>query len=142
MKMTMIGCKMKSLIIYDGNCNLCTTFVRLLESIDRGERFCYLPMQKTETLAQLGIPSSEMEKGVILLEKQDKYQGMAAIERIGQLLPNFDRFVGLYNSIPGVKPLSNSGYEWVKDHRYQLFGQCQTYDSIYPFCDQSCPTPP
>ncbi len=132
---------MKSTIIYDGNCNLCTTFVKLLEKIDRGERFCYLPMQQVETLLHLGIHPTEMEQGVILLTDKTKYQGMKAIERIGELLPGFDRLVSVYNQIPGVKPLSYSGYAWVKDHRYQLFGQCQTYESIYPFCDKSCPTP-
>lgn len=132
---------MKSTIIYDGNCNLCTTFVKLLETIDRGERFCYLPMQQVETLLHLGIAPAEMEQGVILLTDKTKYQGMKAIEQIGELLPGFDRLVTIYNQIPGVKPLSYSSYAWVKDHRYQLFGQCQTYESIYPFCDTSCPTP-
>ncbi len=133
---------MKSIIIYDGNCNLCTTFVRLLETIDRGTRFCYVPMQNTGTLLNLGVDPIEMEKGIILLEDKTKYQGIAAIERIAETLPGFDRLVNLYNQIPGVKPLGSLSYEWVKDNRYQLFGQCQTYESIYPFCETSCPTPP
>ncbi len=130
---------MTNLIIYDGNCNLCTTFVQLLENTDRGKTFVFLPMQQTETLAQLGIHPAEMEKGVMLLEGGNKYQGMVAIERIGELLSGFQQLVQLYNQIPGVKPLGKAGYEWVKDHRYQLFGQRQTYQSVYPFCDQSCP---
>ena len=40
---------MKYFVIYDGNCNLCTTLVQLLEQLDKGERFKYIPMQKLAT---------------------------------------------------------------------------------------------
>ncbi len=32
-------------VIYDGNCNFCVSLVQLLESIDRGQQFEYIPMQ-------------------------------------------------------------------------------------------------
>ncbi|MCS6959344.1 MAG: DUF393 domain-containing protein [Pseudanabaenaceae cyanobacterium SKYGB_i_bin29] len=133
-----------NIVIYDGNCNLCTTFVKLMETIDRGRLFRYVPMQKEELLQELGVNPEEMAQGVILLEGWQektgrKYQGMAAIERIGELLPGFPLLVQLYNQIPGVKPLVTSGYAWVRDHRYQLFGQCPIYESQYPFC-RPCPT--
>jgi predicted DCC family thiol-disulfide oxidoreductase YuxK len=42
-------------VIYDGNCNLCVSLVQLLESLDRGEQFQYVPMQNDQTLARYGI---------------------------------------------------------------------------------------
>ncbi len=39
-------------IIYDGDCNLCVTLVQLLEQIDAGKEFSYVPMQDTQTLVQ------------------------------------------------------------------------------------------
>ncbi len=112
-----------------------------MEQVDGGKLFRYVPLQREEVLHSLGIDPAEMAEGVILLEggeklskQEGKYQGMAAIERIGQLLPGFPHLVQLYHQIPGVKPLVTSGYAWVRDHRYQLFGQCPTYESQYPFC--------
>lgn len=123
-----------NIVIYDGNCNLCTTFVKLMEQVEGGKLFRYVPLQREEALRSLGIDPLEMAQGVVLLEGEGKYQGMAAIERISQLLPGFSFLVELYHQIPGVKALVTSGYAWVRDHRYQLFGQCPTYESQYPFC--------
>jgi len=42
-------------VIYDGNCNLCTTLVQLLERLDQGTQFQYIPMQDQQALSQFGI---------------------------------------------------------------------------------------
>ncbi|NEQ81993.1 MAG: DUF393 domain-containing protein, partial [Moorea sp. SIO2I5] len=35
-------------VIYDGDCNLCVTLVQLLENLDQGKLFNYIPMQDKE----------------------------------------------------------------------------------------------
>lgn len=65
-------------VIYDGNCNLCVTLVQLLESIDKGNLFQYVPMQEEQTLANWGITSQNCEQGMILINinvPEQRWQG-------------------------------------------------------------------
>ncbi len=125
---------MKKQVIYDGNCNLCVNLVQVLEKIDRGTRFEYAPMQDQNILQQLGITDCEM--GMILIDPnppQTQWQGSAAAEEIGRLLPLGNAFVTAYRFIPGLKWCGDRGYAQIRDHRYQLFGKRkQTYHSEFP----------
>jgi predicted DCC family thiol-disulfide oxidoreductase YuxK len=125
-------------VIYDGNCNLCVTLVQLLENLDRGEKFQYIPMQAEETLANLGITAQDCELGMILVDAnspQQRWQGTAAAEEIGRLLPMGDVFVNAYRAMPGVKWVGDRVYEQVRDNRYTLFGKrSNTYQPLYPAC--------
>ena len=130
-------------VIYDGNCNLCVSLVRLLESLDRGNQFQYLPMQDEATLARYNITAADCEAGMILLDLQAldrRWQGSAAAEEIGRLLPLGDVFVQAYRALPGVKQAGDQVYAFVRDNRYELFGKRSSrYDSGYPLCtDQRC----
>ncbi len=51
-------------VIYDGNCNLCVTLVQLLENIDQGQQFEYIPMQDLEKLNQFRITAQDCEMGM------------------------------------------------------------------------------
>jgi len=125
-------------VIYDGNCNLCVTLVQLLERLDRGSQFQYLPMQDEESLARLGISASDCEQGMILLNSEEpgqRWQGSNAAEEIGRLLPAGRLFVETYRALPGLKWTGDRLYAQVRDHRYLLFGKRNgTYQSTYPVC--------
>lgn len=122
-------------IIYDGNCNLCVNSVKLLEKIDRGERFFYIPMQDQPTLSHFSITPEDCELGMILIDANDstrRWQGSAAAEEIGRLLPSSKPFVEAYRALPGIKWVGDRIYEQVRDHRYTLFGKRSTlYQSDY-----------
>ncbi|PIG91270.1 DCC1-like thiol-disulfide oxidoreductase family protein [Gloeocapsopsis sp. IPPAS B-1203] len=125
-------------VIYDGNCNLCVTFVQLLEGFDKGQMFRYIPMQDQVMLAPWGITPQDCELGVILLDAdapERRWQGTAAIEEIGRVLPMGNLFVEAYRGLPGVKWVGDRIYDQVRDHRYTLFGKRQnTYNS--PYCSE------
>ncbi len=127
-------------VIYDGNCNLCVTLVKWLEQIDRGSRFRYVPMQDQKMLDRWQITSQDCELGMILIDAdapERRWQGSAAAEEIGRLLPIGAGFVELYRSLPGVKWTGDRLYEQVRDNRYTLFGQRDTtYHSNYPLCHE------
>jgi predicted DCC family thiol-disulfide oxidoreductase YuxK len=129
---------MSYLVIYDGLCNLCSNGVKLLEQLDRGQRFCYAPMQDTSTLAQWGIQPTDVELGMILIDLEhpdQKWQGSAAAEQIAALLPSGELWLALYRGIPGLKLLGDRSYEQIRDHRYEWFGRRDTlYPSAYPAC--------
>ncbi|NJL87198.1 MAG: DUF393 domain-containing protein [Leptolyngbyaceae cyanobacterium SM1_1_3] len=128
-------------VIYDGNCNLCANLVQLLEKLDQGERFCYLPMQDTDALQQYQITPDDCEMGMILLEAsspQRRWQGSEAAEEIGRLLPMGAVFVEAYRALPGLKWSGDRAYEQIRDRRYELFGKRdRTYKSAYPVCSES-----
>jgi len=126
-------------VIYDGRCNLCVNLVRVLESLDQGMRFCYAPMQAEETLAALGVTPADCELGMILIDAaspDQRWQGSAAAEEIGRILPMGAVFVEAYRRMPGVKPTGDRLYEQVRDNRYQWFGKRdRLYESAYPLCE-------
>jgi predicted DCC family thiol-disulfide oxidoreductase YuxK len=131
-------------VIYDSHCNLCTNLVRWLEAVDRGQRFQYLPMQNQAGLAQYGIAPADCEAGMILVDQQNptrRWQGSNAAEEIGRLLPMGQLLVDAYRALPGAKQAGDQLYGYVRDHRYELFGQrAQPYQSAYPLCDTGhCP---
>ncbi|MCP6762300.1 MAG: DCC1-like thiol-disulfide oxidoreductase family protein [Fischerella sp. CENA71] len=122
-------------IIYDGNCNLCVTWVQLLENLDKGNLFRYIPMQDQQTLQEFGITPQDCELGVILINAnapEQRWQGSAAAEEIGRILPFGSVFVDAYRALPGVKWTGDRIYEQVRDNRYTLFGKrSSTYHSVY-----------
>lgn len=126
-------------VIYDGNCNLCVTLVRLLEQLDQGQRFTYVPMQDEAVLAQWHITPQDCEQGMILLDSANparRWQGSDAAEEIGNLLPVGNPFVQAYRSLPGLKSTGDSIYAFIRDNRYTLFGKRdRLYNSAYPACD-------
>lgn len=122
-------------VIYDGNCNLCTTLVQLLENLDQGQQFRYISMQDESSLQQWEITPQDCEMGMILIDAdapQQRWQGSAAAEEIGRLLPMGEVFVNAYRSLPGLKWIGDRTYEQIRDNRYTLFGKRQTtYKSAY-----------
>ncbi|MEZ2303583.1 MAG: thiol-disulfide oxidoreductase DCC family protein [Microcoleus sp.] len=139
---------MKYHVIYDGNCNLCVTLVQLLENLDRGQRFEYIPMQDLQELEHFGITSGDCEMGMILIDSdtpQRRWQGSDAAEEIGRILPGGEVFVAAYRAMPGMKWMGDRVYEQVRDNRYTLFGKrSTTYKSVYAIgcraidnCDRS-----
>jgi predicted DCC family thiol-disulfide oxidoreductase YuxK len=133
-------------VIYDGNCNLCVNLVKLLEQLDQGRQFCYAPMQDQAVLDSFGIAPQTCELGLILLRADNpaqRWQGSAAAEEIGRLLPAGESFVNAYRAIPGLKGLGDRFYEQIRDNRYQLFGKRDAvYQPTYPICpDGACSNP-
>jgi predicted DCC family thiol-disulfide oxidoreductase YuxK len=114
--------------------------VKLLETLDRGQRFTYTPMQDQVTLDRFNITTADCERGMILIDANEtsrRWQGSEAAEEIGQLLPMGALFVNAYRSLPGLKQVGDRVYEQVRDNRYAWFGQrTTTYQSAYSHCDE------
>ncbi|MGB3789954.1 MAG: DCC1-like thiol-disulfide oxidoreductase family protein [Phormidesmis sp.] len=133
-------------VIYDGNCNLCVTLVQLLEKLDKGQQFSYVPMQEEKTLARFDVTAADCEMGMILISLAEgestgqRWQGSEAAEEIGRLLPMGEVFVNAYRALPGMKLGGDRTYEFVRDNRYKLFGKRDTtYASDYAACtEESC----
>jgi predicted DCC family thiol-disulfide oxidoreductase YuxK len=123
-------------VIYDGNCNLCVSLVQVLEKLDKGTLFDYVPMQDLETLQSFNITSQDCEMGMILIDAANlnrQWQGSDAAEEIGRLLPLGNSFVTAYRAMPGMKWIGDRAYVQIRDRRYALFGKrSSTYYSAFP----------
>jgi len=110
--------------------------VQVLENIDQGQLFEYIPMQDLATLNQFSITAEDCEMGMILINAnapECRWQGSDAAEEIGRLLPAGNVFVGAYRSLPGAKWMGDRFYEQIRDNRYTIFGKrSTTYHSPYP----------
>jgi predicted DCC family thiol-disulfide oxidoreductase YuxK len=135
-------------VIYDGNCNLCVSLVQLLEKLDKGTRFHYVPMQDLETLQSFSITDQDCKMGMILIDNANptrQWQGSDAAEQIGRLLPFSNSFIAAYRAMPGLKWIGDRAYAQIRDNRYTLFGKrSNIYHSAYPIgcksgesCDRS-----
>ena len=124
---------MKYQIIYDGKCNLCTTFAQLLKQFDRDQTFAYIPMQDEASLANYGVMPTDCEAGMILIDTEQparRWQGSEAAEEIARLLPLGEPFIAAYRAIPGMKWLGDRSYEQIRDHRYEWFGKRENSEPI------------
>lgn len=113
-------------VIYDGNCNLCSTGVQVLKNLDSEQRFDYIPMQDEGAIAEFEITPASCEEGMYLIDADNpsrRWQGSDAVEEITRLLPMGDTFISLYRNLPGAKWLGDRVYEQIRDHRYQWFGR-------------------
>lgn len=126
------------IVIYDGNCNLCTTLVQALERLDNGRTFQYVPMQAEVTLQQWNVTAADCELGMILIDGADshrRWQGSNAAEEIGRRFPAGAAAVAIYRGIPGAKWLGDRVYEQIRDNRYTWFGRrSRTYHSPRTAC--------
>jgi predicted DCC family thiol-disulfide oxidoreductase YuxK len=115
-------------VIYDGNCNLCANWVRLLVQIDRADQFTYLPMQHPQ-LDRWGVSPADCQQGMILLDptRRQRWQGSQAAEEIARLLPGGAVLIAAYRALPGLKGLGDRAYLQIRDNRYDWFGQRSTY---------------
>ncbi|NEQ52792.1 MAG: DUF393 domain-containing protein [Leptolyngbya sp. SIO3F4] len=125
-------------VIYDGDCNLCTTLVQWLEWLDRGQRFHYGSMQDSEVLEQFNVNKADCELGMLLIDETHpirRWQGSDAAEEIGALLPAGALFIAAYRGLPGLKRSGDRFYAFIRDNRYRLFGRrASTYESPYGVC--------
>jgi predicted DCC family thiol-disulfide oxidoreductase YuxK len=96
-------------------------------------------MQDQQTLKRFNITPADCELGMILInatQPTQRWQGSAAAEEIGRLLPAGKVFVEAYRALPGVKWVGDRLYEQVRDNRYTLFGKRSTlYQSNYASCE-------
>jgi predicted DCC family thiol-disulfide oxidoreductase YuxK len=113
-------------VIYDGDCNLCVTFIKLLGQFDSEQQFDAVPMQDQAALQRFGMTEQDCQMGIILIEAkipENRWQGTVAVEEIVRLLPMGKVFIEVYRFLPGGKWIGDRTYEQIRDNRYTLFGK-------------------
>ena len=116
----------RDLIVFDGECVLCSGFFRFITRVDRTQRFHYAHAQSPFGQAlytALGLPNDDFETNLIIVDgvvhtHLDSFA--AAMRAIGWPW----RALGVIRLLP--RPLKTFLYARIARNRYALFGRYDT----------------
>jgi len=124
----------RSIILFDGVCNVCNTFVQFVYARDKKKRFYYQAAQSKkgrEIFTERGIPPT-LDTIVLIDEEEDKYYTKSSA--IFMILYHLqDPWSYLYYLIYLPRHLRDFGYSSFAAVRYVLFGkkdECGFYPGL------------
>ena len=108
----------KPLMIYDGDCNFCTLWIRRWQQMT-GDAVDYLPSQDASVAAQFPeIPSDRFQTAVQLIEPDGTvYSGAEAVFRTLAKNPNWRWALRTYENAPIIARITEFAYGFVAGHR-------------------------
>lgn len=118
------------MLIFDGNCGMCTRARNGLLRLNRTGRLRTEPMQKPGTSQRVGVPAERLPESSWWLDSSGAvFAGAEAMNAalstaIGTSLP-----LRVYR-VPGIGPIQERIYRWVAAHRYRFRG-------VTPLCESA-----
>ena len=116
----------RDLVVFDGECVLCSWFFRYMWRFDRKARFAYALAQSDvggQLYATLGLPTDEFETYLVIVDGQI-YQKLDAFAAAMQALGGWHRILGLVRFMP--RWIKDPIYMTVARNRYRIFGRRDT----------------
>ena len=115
-----------SILIFDGECNLCNNWVNLVIRFDKKQRFkfCTLQSQIGRKLIGKQFSLDTFPETVLLLENGKLYTHSTAALNIVQHLAFPVSLLAVFKIIP-VK-MRDGMYNWIARNRYKWFGKRQS----------------
>ena len=129
---TIMGPKLRPVLLYDGECGLCNWAVRRLLRADRTGCLHFAPLQSgpaQEYLRAQGLPGADFASLVFVPDWSDPARGTyrlrtdGALEACAVVGGGLWRMVGWTRFIPAA--LRDIAYKLMARSRYALFGQYQ-----------------
>jgi len=116
--------KDKKIILFDGVCNLCDSFVQFIIKRDKEDIFRFVPLQSELGLSIIkhaGIDTTKIDS-IILYEPGIAYyyKAQAAI-KIAKYLGGIYSLLKIFTVLPNG--ISNSVYDYVARNRYKWYGK-------------------
>lgn len=111
------------LIVFDGDCVLCSRSMRMILRLDRYKRFHLTPAQSDlgqKLYSHLGLPTDRFET-YLLIADGSIHQRTAALIEITKRLGWPWKAGAILMIIP--RPIRDGLYNFVARHRYRLFGR-------------------
>jgi predicted DCC family thiol-disulfide oxidoreductase YuxK len=116
----------KSIILFDGVCNLCNSSIDFILKRDVKDNFRFAALQEKEgqeVLSKFNVSSNYLDS-LVLIEGDKLYFRSTAAIRIAKNLNGIWPMVYFLILIPA--PLRDYLYNWVGKNRYQWFGKKTT----------------
>ena len=119
----MINHKNKSIILFDGVCNLCNASVNFIVKYDKKERFLFASLQSDvakEILLQFPSKKTNLNS-ILLIENGIIYNKSTAVLLIARKLSSFFKIFYVFIVIP--KFIRDAVYTFIANNRYTWFGK-------------------
>jgi predicted DCC family thiol-disulfide oxidoreductase YuxK len=113
----------RPVLLFDGVCNLCNRSLRLLVEFDHAGRFRFAPLQSPvgrELLTRHGLEPDYFDS-IVLIDGDDHYTKSEAALRVCRDLDG--PLPLLYALVAVPEGIRDGIYDFVGDHRYQVFGK-------------------
>lgn len=115
--------KNKSIILFDGVCNLCNASVNFIIKHDKKAQFLFASLQSDaakEKLLQYNSKKIKMDS-IVLIQNNKIYEKSTAALRIAKDLSGGFKFLYMLIIIP--KFIRNLGYNYLAKNRYKWYGK-------------------
>ena len=122
----MINLENKSIILFDGICNLCNSSVQFIIKRDKKQRFLYASLQSDAAqsiLLQFQLKNNDFNS-IILVENGNIYKKSTAILKITKNLNSIWKLSYAFIIIP--KFIRDFVYTVIANNRYKWFGKKET----------------
>lgn len=113
------------LILFDGACVFCSSWVQFVIARDREKRFRFTPVQSpygSALAARLGISIENPETNAAVFGGRAYFKSDAALEVLSRL-PRWS-WAQVLKGAP--QPSRDGVYDWIARRRYRLFGRADT----------------
>ena len=116
---------MLPILLFDGHCNFCNAWVRLIVNRDNTKKILFAPLQSPvgrKMLEEHQIDVNYADSLVFFEEKGFSLSSTAAL-RIFSYLNGWERHLQLLTIIP--RPLRDTFYHFIAKSRYKWFGRSE-----------------
>ncbi|MGR7943562.1 thiol-disulfide oxidoreductase DCC family protein [Paenibacillus sp. M.A.Huq-81] len=113
----------KSIVLIDGECQMCQTITRFLVKHDRHFRFAFAALQSEagQNLLQHHGLNQAVWDSFVLIENGGLHIKSGAALRVAKRLGGWWSFLYVFIIVPA--PIRDYVYEWVARNRYRWFGR-------------------
>ena len=111
------------ILLFDGHCNFCNAWVRLIVSRDTAKKILFAPLQSSvgrKMLEEHKIDVNYTESLVFFEEERYSVSSTAAL-RIYSYLDGWERHLQLLSVVP--RPFRDALYHFIAKYRYKWFGR-------------------
>ena len=111
------------ILLFDGHCNFCNAWVRLIERRDTAKNILFAPLQSSvgrKMLEENEIDVNYTDSLVFFEEERFTLSSSAAL-RIFSYLDGWERHLQLLSVIP--RPFRDALYHFIAKNRYKWFGR-------------------
>ena len=125
----MIVSKNKSIILYDGVCNLCNKSDQFIIKTDHKKQFLFVSFQSdaaAKLLLQLNSKKTELNS-IVLIDDDITYIKSTVVLIILKKIGGFWSLLYFFKMVPrGVRDYI---YDLIANNRYKWFGKCEVYNT-------------
>lgn len=117
---------LSDLIVFDGECVLCSGFFRFILKHDRAGRFQFATAQSPlgqSLYRDLGLPTDDFETNLVIVDGQ-VYQKLDAFAAAMRRLPSAWRALAVCRYLPRI--VKDPLYHLIARNRYAIFGRSPT----------------